>query len=57
MAMPHQIQWPGDAFVGNSMLKTKLEECQVVLVLTHEIVLFQMKLRKARNVLVAFIII
>ncbi len=57
MAMPHQIQWSGDAFVGNSMLKTKLEECQVVLVLTHEIVLFQMKLRKAGNVLVAFIII
>jgi hypothetical protein len=41
MAMPHQIQWSGDAFVGNSMLKTKLEECQVVLVLTHEIVLFK----------------
>jgi hypothetical protein len=28
--MPRQIQWSGDAFVGNSTLKTKLEECPVV---------------------------
>jgi hypothetical protein len=57
MAMPCQIQRSSDAFVGRSMLKTKLEDCPVVFVLTHEIVLFQIILRKARNVLVTYIII